>query len=115
MLVFVKQFRPAVLLAASLTGPSSSTLTETKTSGYTVELCAGIMDKDGLLRKSKFPVLKLLQLRYTGKSPAETAVEEILEETGYKVDVESLQFISSFRSGVGVSGSLQHLYFCEVR
>lgn len=50
-----------------------------------------------------------------GKSPAETAVEEIEEEVGYRVNVEALKFVSSFRSGVGVSGSLQHLFFCEVR
>jgi UDP-sugar diphosphatase len=51
----------------------------------------------------------------SGKSPAETAQEEVMEETGYKVDVNDLKFVSSFRSGVGVSGSLQYLFFCEVR
>ena len=47
VLVFVKQFRPAVLLAASLTDPSSTSLTDTNVSGYTLELCAGILDKEG--------------------------------------------------------------------
>lgn len=45
VLVFVKQFRPAVMLAASLEDPSSSELTSTNVSGFTLELCAGIMDK----------------------------------------------------------------------
>ena len=39
----------------------------------------------------------------------------MLEETGYKVEADELQFVASFRSGVGVSGSLQHLFFCQVK
>lgn len=58
-------------------------------------MCAGIIDKDG-------------------KSPKEIAKEEILEETGYSVDLNTIEFISSHRSGVGVNGSLQHTYFCQV-
>ena len=48
VLIFVKQFRPAVLLASSLdVGDKGTVLRETSVSGYTLELCAGIMDKDG--------------------------------------------------------------------
>jgi UDP-sugar diphosphatase len=48
VLIFVKQFRPAVLLAASLSDPSSTVPGETSVTGYTLELCAGILDKTGL-------------------------------------------------------------------
>ena len=49
-----------------------------------------------------------------GKTPAQTAQEEVLEETGYAVQVEQLRPVASFRSGVGVSGSLQYLFRCDV-
>ena len=45
--------------------------------GITLELCAGIVDKK--------------------KSLAEIAVEEILEECGYKVDPEKLEYIIQFQ------------------
>lgn len=95
VLVFVKQLRPAVLLASRLEDPTSKNMKNSSVTGYTLELCAGILDKEG-------------------KSPAEVAQEEVLEETGYQVPVESLKFLSSFRSGVGVTGSLQQSFFCEV-
>lgn len=45
--------------------------------GMTLELCAGIMDKD--------------------KDVTEMAQAEVLEETGYKVPLENLKKITSFR------------------
>lgn len=45
--------------------------------GMTLELCAGIMDKRGL-------------------SPRKTAQEEIVEECGYEVPEEQIQFVKSF-------------------
>jgi len=98
-LIFVKQFRPAVYLAAKVDDPVEGKIEaavgESKSPpGYTYELCAGIMDK--------------------AKSTEATMKEEILEEVGYDVPLDSIRLISSFRSGVGVTGSLQHLYFCEV-
>ena len=45
--------------------------------GVTYELCAGIVDKDG--------------------SKEQIAQEEVLEETGYKVPLDSIEKISSFR------------------
>ena len=51
--VFVKQFRPAIYLRNH--------------DGFTVELCAGIVDKD--------------------KSLEQIAIEEVDEETGYKVEL----------------------------
>ena len=58
VLVMVKQFRPAVLLAASLSGPDdaaaslsgpddAAALRPSSVSGFTLELCAGILDKQG--------------------------------------------------------------------
>lgn len=65
------------------------------------------------------------------KSPAEIAKDEIFEETGYDVPLRfvlisfvkilnkfhfsAIRFLSSYRSSVGISGSIQYLYFCEVR
>ncbi|CAG9789144.1 unnamed protein product [Diatraea saccharalis] len=62
--------------------------------GIALEMCAGIIDKD--------------------KPTIEIAKEEVLEECGYNVEVENLHKIMSYRSGVGVQGSLQTLYYCEV-
>ena len=78
--VLVKQFRPAVYLNNG--------------EGTTVELCAGLVDKD----------LSLAQI----------AREEILEECGYDVPLEGLKKISSFHTSVGFAGSKQTLYYVEV-
>ncbi len=56
------------------------------------ELCAGIVDKD--------------------KSLEEIAIEEVEEETGYKV--EKIEKITSFFTSVGFAGSKQTLYYAEV-
>uniref|UniRef100_A0A8C0UWW4 Uridine diphosphate glucose pyrophosphatase NUDT14 n=1 Tax=Cyanistes caeruleus TaxID=156563 RepID=A0A8C0UWW4_CYACU len=63
--------------------------------GVTYELCAGIVDKPGL-------------------SLEEIACEEILEECGYRVSTADLRRITSYRSGVGVTGSRQTLFYAEV-
>jgi len=60
----------------------------------TIELCAGIVDKDLSLE--------------------EIAKEEIEEECGYAVPVEGLERITSFHTSVGFAGSKQTLYFVEV-
>ncbi|KAI1285737.1 Uridine diphosphate glucose pyrophosphatase NUDT14 [Halotydeus destructor] len=99
-LIFVKQLRPPVLLASSVVTENSdgqlAVEQNAKVSGMTIELCAGIIDKEGL-------------------TPEQIAQEEILEETGYQVPLEDIQFVASFRSGVGVTGSLQRLYYCPVK
>ncbi len=61
--------------------------------GMTYELCAGIIDKDA--------------------SDAQIAKEEILEECGYDVPVESLEKITTFYTSVGISGAKQTLYFAS--
>jgi UDP-sugar diphosphatase len=78
--ILVKQFRPAVYL--------------NNHKGMTVELCAGIVDKELSLE--------------------EIAKEEIEEECGYAVPLQSLERITSFHTSVGFAGSKQTLYFTEV-
>jgi len=80
--VCVKQFRPAVYLQ------------DRSTTGVTLELCAGILDKNLSLE--------------------EIASEEIYEECGFKVEASKLKKITSFYTSVGFAGSKQHLYFAEV-
>jgi UDP-sugar diphosphatase len=78
--ILVKQFRPAVYI--------------NNKNGITVELCAGIVDKN--------------------LSLAEIAKEEILEECGYLVPTKSLQKITSVHNAVGFAGSKQTLFYVEV-
>lgn len=57
------------------------------TLGITIELCAGIVDKD--------------------KSLAEIAAEEVFEECGYKVDPEKMEYIIQLRySSTPIDSSL---------
>lgn len=78
--ILVKQFRPAVYV--------------NNRDGMSIELCAGIVDKD----------ISLQQI----------AQEEIEEECGYAVSVENVQKITSFYTSVGFAGSRQTLYYAEV-
>ncbi len=68
-------------------------LNANKTCGEMYELCAGIVDKD--------------------ISNAQIAKEEIFEECGYDVPLESLKKISMFYTSVGISGASQTLYYAE--
>ncbi len=61
---------------------------------FTYELCAGLVDKDTTL--------------------AQIAKEEIDEECGFDVPVESIEKITSFYTNVGVSGGCQHLYYAKI-
>jgi UDP-sugar diphosphatase len=79
--VLVKQFRPAVYFNHG-------------GSGVTIELCAGLIDKD----------LSIEQI----------ASEEIMEECGFRVEPNELKKITSFYTSVGSSGSKQHLFYAEV-
>ena len=78
--VLVKQFRPAVYL--------------NNNDGMTVELCAGIVDKE----------LSLVQI----------AQEEIEEECGYRIQSNKIEKINAFHTSVGFAGSKQTLYYAEV-
>ena len=76
--ILVKQFRPAVYAQNG--------------DGMTIELCAGLVDKN-------LPIEKI-------------ALEEIEEECGFRTD--SIEKITSFYTSVGFSGSRQTLYYAEV-
>lgn len=62
--------------------------------GMTYELCAGIVDKHASLEQ--------------------IAKEELLEETGYDVPLESIQQVTGYQSSIGTSGSYQTMFYCEV-
>jgi len=79
--IFIKQFRPAVWNSGG--------------TGYCLELCAGIVDKD--------------------MSLAEIACEEVFEELGYEVPVEDFQQLESIRTSVGILGSMQTLFHVNVQ
>lgn len=60
----------------------------------TYELCAGIVDKNTSLQQ--------------------IAKEEIDEECGYDIPLESIEKITSFYTNVGVSGGEQTLFYCMI-
>lgn len=62
--------------------------------GFTYELCAGLVDKKTSLKQ--------------------IASEEILEETGYSVPPESIEFVNSYYSSIGTGGTHQSMFYCEV-
>ncbi|KAL3321189.1 Nudix hydrolase 14, chloroplastic [Cichlidogyrus casuarinus] len=62
--------------------------------GYTLELCAGLVDKD--------------------KPLAQVAAEEVHEECGYKVKPEDLKLLACGRQNVGLLGGRMSVFFCEV-
>ncbi len=62
--------------------------------GYTYELCAGLVDKD-----------KDIQI---------IAQEEIMEECGYDVPLESIEKITAFHTAVGFAGGRQTVYFAKI-
>jgi UDP-sugar diphosphatase len=78
--VLVRQFRPPVY--------------HRNGDGMTIELCAGLIDKD--------------------KSLEQIAQEEIEEECGFAVSLEKMERITEVLSAVGTSGSKQVIYYVEV-
>ena len=75
--------RKQVVVTYSLTGQKD----DIGSLGITLELCAGIVDKEG-------------------KSLAEIAAEEVEEECGYHVDLNQVEFVQTFRGAIG-TGSLK--------
>ncbi|PIO69180.1 hydrolase, NUDIX family [Teladorsagia circumcincta] len=100
--VFVKQFRPAVLVGHILRQPENfgKKLSEIRWSdyearhGYTLELCAGLIDKN--------------------LSTVEIMKEEIEEECGYAVKNEDIHLIATFSIAAHESGGIQYLYYTEI-
>jgi len=62
--------------------------------GKIIECTAGLVDKDCSIQQ--------------------IAKEEILEELGYDVAVDNVEFIKTIKSSVGTSGTNAHLYYAEV-
>lgn len=96
--VCVKQFRPGVYFNSvpeeDRNGKTIDTDKYPPSLGLTLELCAGIIDKN--------------------KSLVEIAREEIIEECGYDVPIDSIQEIQTFRSAVGYEGGTQTFFYTEV-
>lgn len=97
-IVFVKQFRPAVYMTTleKEQKQQGTSITDTKLDvnrGITLELCAGIIDRE--------------------EPPETIAAAEVFEETGYKVEPKKLQFIAK-STNIGLSGAMQYLYYVEV-
>lgn len=64
------------------------------TDGYMYELCAGIIDKS--------------------TTNEQIAKEEILEECGYDLPVQNIDYITTFYTSVGISGASQVLYYAQI-
>lgn len=95
-LVFVKQFRPAVKMSSIYNYRLEKREKPFRSDGYTIELCAGIIDKEG-------------------KNIYEIAKEEILEEVGFDIDsTKDIQLITSYRVHQGINGAMQYLFFAEL-
>jgi len=62
--------------------------------GVTLELCAGMVDKP--------------------MSPERIMQEELFEEIGYRVPLENIEKVTTYRYGIGTEGSIQNLYYCTV-
>jgi len=100
VLVFVTQFRPPIYFS-----PLPNEVKDTRNvpidtgkfptkSGFTVEACAGIVDK---------PL-----------PPIEIAREEILEECGYDIPLANIRHVKTVRGSVGMTGETQTLFFATV-
>ncbi|KAF6131840.1 nudix hydrolase 14 [Phyllostomus discolor] len=106
-LVLVKQFRPAVyageverrfpgsLAAVDQDGPRALPEALPGSAGVTFELCAGLVDQPGL-------------------SLEETACKEAWEECGYRLAPADLRRVATYKSGVGLTGSSQTMFYAEV-
>ncbi|XP_065728770.1 uridine diphosphate glucose pyrophosphatase NUDT14 [Phocoena phocoena] len=106
-LVLVKQFRPAVyageverLFPGSLAAVDQDRPRELQpalpgSAGVTYELCAGLVDQPGL-------------------SLEEVACKEVWEECGYHLAPSGLRRVATYKSGVGLTGSSQTMFYAEV-
>ncbi|XP_017708334.1 PREDICTED: uridine diphosphate glucose pyrophosphatase [Rhinopithecus bieti] len=106
-LVLVKQFRPAVyageverhfpgsLAAVDQDRPRELQPALPGSAGVTVELCAGLVDQPGL-------------------SLEEVACKEAWEECGYHLAPSDLRRVTTYWSGVGLTGSRQTMFYTEV-
>ncbi|XP_045757606.2 uridine diphosphate glucose pyrophosphatase NUDT14 isoform X2 [Mirounga angustirostris] len=94
-LVLVKQFRPGSLAAVDQDGPQELQVALPGSAGVTYELCAGLVDQPGL-------------------SLEEVACTEAWEECGYRLAPSDLRRVATYKSGVGLTGSSQTMFYAEV-
>ncbi|XP_045058023.1 uridine diphosphate glucose pyrophosphatase NUDT14 isoform X3 [Desmodus rotundus] len=100
-LVLVKQFRPGeATVAGSLAAmdqdrPRVLPTTLPGSAGVMFELCAGLVDQPGL-------------------SLEEAACKEAWEECGYCLAPADLRRVATYKSGVGLTGSSQTMFYAEV-
>ncbi|CAG5129512.1 unnamed protein product [Candidula unifasciata] len=97
--IFVRQFRPAIYINSVATEVRDGVETVDTNKypaslGMTIELCAGIIDRD--------------------EPPQNIAKSEISEECGYDVPLEHIRKVTSCRSGVGTAGGTLHIFYAEV-
>lgn len=93
--LLVRQFRPAVYAVEVRAAAAALRPIPPLTSGFTFELCAGLLDK---------PELTL----------EEVTSEEIEEEVGYKVPASQIRFVSNSVANAGTGGSLHYMFYAEV-
>ncbi|KAL0270165.1 UNVERIFIED_CONTAM: hypothetical protein PYX00_007658 [Menopon gallinae] len=96
VLILVRQFRPAMYIHQIPSVDIDSEIDPEKHDlrmGYSLELCAGLVDKDFSLE--------------------EIARQEVLEECGYDIPVDSLKKVHSYR-GVGITGQKGTIFYAEV-
>lgn len=93
--ILVRQFRPAVYAALMREAAAAGAPSPPLTSGFTFELCAGIIDKPGL-------------------SLEDIVKEEILEEVGYDVPIDRIRKVTGFLTAVGISGARQTIFAAEI-
>jgi len=96
-IVLVKQYRPAVHFNSIPEAFKTDSIDVNKYPGrlgITLELCAGIVDKN--------------------ESLEEIARQEVLEECGYDVPTSALEKVVKLRGGVGFSGDQQTMFYVEV-
>ncbi|XP_038401863.1 uridine diphosphate glucose pyrophosphatase NUDT14 isoform X3 [Canis lupus baileyi] len=94
-LVLVKQFRPGSLAAVDQDRPQELQVALPGSAGVTYELCAGLVDQPGL-------------------SLEEVACSEAWEECGYRLAPSDLRRVATYKSGVGLTGSSQTMFYAEV-
>lgn len=97
VLLFIKQFRPAVYYSSIPIEDRKDTIDTKKYPaqlGITIELCTRtITNQNSVLNDIK---------------------EDIKNTFGYSINTSQIQKIASYRSGVGTTGSKQTAFYCEV-
>lgn len=92
--LLVRQFRPPVYISLQQEAEQQHKSPPGKEAAFTYELCAGIIDK--------FTSLE------------EIAADEVLEETGFRVDPKDVHRVASYHAAIGFSGSRHSMFFVEV-